>query len=323
MNQEVYNMVEEMMTRRNFPMNENNRKQAEVPESCRVLFNHAGTAPGMWFEKDGKIFISMPGVPHEMKHIMQVHVLPYLHQRFRSQVIIHKNIMTFGTSESRLAELLTNFEAGLPSFIKLAYLPSAGIIKLRLTGTGKVQADLQKAISEQVRNLYNAISEFIYGEDEESIEMVAGKLLRSKNMTMCTAESCTGGEIAHLITSVPGSSDYFMGSVVAYENNIKHKVLGVKQETLKKYGAVSGETVREMAEGVRKLMNTDFAVATSGIAGPDGGTAEKPVGTVWIAVATPSGTIAEKRAFGNDRAINIRRSSFAALNLLRLHIIKD
>jgi nicotinamide-nucleotide amidase len=322
-NQEVYNMVEEMMTMRNFPMNENNRKQAEVPESCRVLFNHAGTAPGMWFEKDGKIFISMPGVPHEMKHIMQVHVLPYLHQRFRSQVIIHKNIMTFGTSESRLAELLTNFEAGLPSFIKLAYLPSAGIIKLRLTGTGTVQADLQKAISEQVRNLYNAISEFIYGEDEESIELVAGKLLRSKNMTMCTAESCTGGEIAHLITSVPGSSDYFRGSVVAYDNSIKHKVLGVRQETLKKFGAVSEETVREMAEGVRKLMHTDFAVATSGIAGPDGGTAEKPVGTVWIAVATPSGTIAEKRAFGNDRAINIRRSSFAALNLLRLHIVKD
>jgi nicotinamide-nucleotide amidase len=323
MNDTVLGMIEEMMSRRSFPMNENNRRQAEVPESCRVLTNSAGTAPGMWFEKSSTIFISMPGVPNEMKHIMKEHVLPDLSKRFRSQVIIHKNIMTYGIGEAVLAEILTEFEAQLPSYVRLAYLPSAGIIKLRLTATGlgKSFTELESAVNEQVRKLYDIIPQLIYGEDEESFEMVIGKLLRAKKMTLCSAESCTGGEIAHLITTVPGSSDYYTGSVIAYSNSVKTSLLSVNPETLAKYGAVSEEVVREMAEGARLLLNTDFAVATSGIAGPDGGSETKPAGTVWIAVASKKGCIAEKRVYGTDRIINIKRFSIAALNMLRLQII--
>ncbi len=322
MNTEVLAMVEDMMSRRNFPMNENNRRQAEVPESCTVLTNAAGTAPGMWFEKDGTIFISMPGVPSEMKHIMNQHVLPALKKRFTTQTIIHRNIMTYGTPEARLAEILTSFEAGLPDSVKLAYLPSSGIIKLRLTGTGNDRLQISEAIEEQVKKLYSIIPELIYGENEESLEMVIGKLLREKKKTLCTAESCTGGNIAHMITSVPGSSQYFTGSVIAYANEIKTQVLGVNGKIIEKEGAVSENVVRLMAEGARKLMKTDYSVATSGIAGPDGGTEEKPVGTLWIAVASGSGTVAEKHTFTTERTANILRFSIVALNLLRKQIIR-
>ena len=320
-NNEVLTMIEEMMVHRNFPMNEKNRQQAEVPESCRVLKNSAGTAPGMWFEKDGTIFISMPGVPHEMKHIMNEIVLPDIKQRFTSQSIIHKNIMTYGTFESKLAEILTDFESKLPENIRLAYLPASGIIKLRLTATGSEFKSLSALIAEQVSKLYKIIPEFIYGEDEESLEMAVGKLLSSLNKTVSTAESCTGGEIAHLLTSVAGSSAYYKGSVIAYDNIIKTQLLGVQDYIITKYGAVSENTVREMAVGARNTLKTDFAVATSGIAGPDGGTEEKPVGTVWIAVDSERGTVCEKKVFGNDRLTNIKRFSLASLNLLRKQII--
>ncbi|MDQ1297183.1 MAG: CinA-like protein [Bacteroidota bacterium] len=222
---EVLLMVEEMMRRRNFPMNENNRRQAEVPESCRVLKNSAGTAPGMWFEKDGTIYISMPGVPHEMKYIMTEHVLHELKQRFTSQVIIHRNIMTYGTPEARLAELLQGYEASLPAEIKLAYLPTAGIIKLRLTAKRSDRNFLNMAINEQVSNLYKTIPDLIYGENEETFEVVIGKLLKEKKKTLSTCESCTGGRIAEMITSVPGSSDYFKGSVIAYDNSVKTELI--------------------------------------------------------------------------------------------------
>lgn len=323
MNFEVLGMIEEMMSRRKFGMNDNNRRQAEVPESCRVLTNGAGTAPGMWFEKDGTIFVSMPGVPNEMKYLMNEHVLPELNKRFTSQVIIHRNIMTYGTFEARLAEILTDFESALPTNIKLAYLPSSGVIKLRLTATGNEQETLEALVNEQVKSLYKTIPEFIYGENEESLEMVIGKLLSKKKRSLSTAESCTGGEIAHLLTSVPGSSNYYKGSVIAYDNSVKSNILRVKEETLNKYGAVSEEVVKEMAEAARTIFKTDFAVATSGIAGPGGGTEAKPVGTLWMAVATENGTIAEKRVFGNDRISNIKRFSLAALNLLRLQIIRN
>jgi nicotinamide-nucleotide amidase len=263
----------------------------------------------------------MPGVPYEMKHIMTEHVIPELKNRFKSQHIIHKNIMTFGTSESRLAEILTDFEKDLPVFIKLAYLPSFGVIKLRLTGTGDDDTALAVAISDQAKKLYEVIPEFIYGENEESLEMVIGRLLTKKGRSLGIAESCTGGEISHLITTIPGSSAYFKGSVIAYDNTVKTQLLGVPENIIAKYGAVSKETVKMMAAGARKLFNTDFAVATSGIAGPDGGSTEKPVGTVWIAVATGDKIAAEEFTFGNDRIINIRRFSFAALNLLRKQII--
>jgi len=323
MNYEVLAMVENMMRRRNFSMNENNRRQAEVPESCRVLTNAAGTAPGMWFEKERTIFISLPGVPAEMKYIMNQHVLPELKRMFKSQFIIHRNIMTYGAPEAKLAEMLESFEAGLPEFVRLAYLPSYGIIKLRLTGTGNDHVKIEESVEEQVTKLYSIIPELIYGENEESLEMVIGRLLRDKKKTLCTAESCTGGNIAHLITSVPGSSDYFKGSVVAYANSIKTELLGIDRKIIEKYGAVSEPVVIAMAEGARKLLKTDFAVATSGIAGPTGGTEEKPVGTLWTAVASESGTIAEKHTLGTDRLINITRFTTVALNMLRKQIINE
>jgi len=322
MNNEVLRMVENMMQRRNFPMNENNRRQAEVPESCIVLTNAAGTAPGMWFEKDRTIFVSMPGVPSEMKYIMNYHVLPALKKRFTSQIIIHKNIMTYGTPEAKLSEILTSFEAGLPGFVKLAYLPSSGIIKLRLTGTGIDRGLISDSIEEQVKKLYTIIPELIYGENEESLEMVIGKLLREKKKTLSTAESCTGGNIAHMITSVPGSSSYFTGSVIAYDNRIKTQLLGIDEKLIEKAGAVSEPVVKAMAEGARNLLKTDYSVGTSGIAGPDGGTEEKPVGTLWLAVASESGTVAEKHTFSSDRANNITRFSLVALSLLRKQIIR-
>jgi nicotinamide-nucleotide amidase len=321
MNYEVLSMLEEMMRRRNFPMNERNRKQAEVPESCRVLKNAAGTAPGMLFEKDGTIYISMPGVPHEMKYLMTNLVLPELNQRFTSQIIIHRNIMCYGEGESVLADKLNDFESGLPENIKLAYLPAYGIIKLRLTGTGSDYNNLLYQVNEQAGKLYNIIPDLIYGENEESLEMVIGRLLSASKKTISTAESCTGGKIAHLITSVPGSSDYFKGSIIAYSNTVKTQLLGVQDYILTRYGAVSENTAREMAVGARSLLKTDFVVATTGIAGPDGGTETKPVGTVWIAVASEKGIVCEKRVFGNDRELNIMRFSLAALNLLRKQII--
>jgi len=321
MNSEVLSMVEEMMIDRNFPMNEGNRRQAEVPESCIVLKNSSGTAPGLWFEKNDIIYIAMPGVPHEMQHLMTELILPELHKRFTSQTIIHRNIMTYGTFESNLAELLESFEAALPENIKLAYLPASGVIKLRLTATGKEYNVLSSAVNEQVKILYSTIPEFIYSEAEESLEVVIGKLLKAKNQTLATAESCTGGEIAHMITTVAGSSAYYKGSVIAYSNSVKTQQLGVSPATIEKYGAVSEQTVSEMAIGARRLFNTDYAVATSGIAGPEGATPGKPVGTLWIAVASSAGIISEKRTFGNDRITNINRFSLAALNQLRKQII--
>jgi nicotinamide-nucleotide amidase len=317
----VLQMIENMMARRNWPMNENNRKQAEVPESCRVLYNATGTAPGMWFEKGGSIFVSMPGVPLEMKHIMTEHVIPELKKRFRSQVIIHRNIMTYGTGEAILAEMLTGFESALPKQIKLAYLPSMGIVKLRLTGSGKESGQLSELIEAQVRKLYKIIPDIIYGENEESLEMAVGRHLKSKKATLCTAESCTGGKIAQMITSVPGSSVYYKGSVVAYDNQVKIDLLNVPERIISEHGAVSCETVEAMAKGARFLFSTDYSVAVSGISGPDGGTDEKPVGTVWIAVSSHKETISEKFIYGNDRNINIKRFSTAALNLLRKQII--
>jgi nicotinamide-nucleotide amidase len=322
-NDEVLKMIEAMLSRRNIQMNENNRKQAEVPESCKVLTNAKGTAPGMWFEKEGTIFVSMPGVPDEMKYMMTEHVLPILKSRFISHTIIHKNIMTYGIVEARLAEILTDFEKGLSENIKLAYLPTCGVIKLRLTGTGSNNDQLQKTIQGKVDELYKIIPQFIYGEDEDTLEKCIGDLLRDKKQTVCTAESCTGGKIASLITSVAGSSDYFKGSVVAYANSVKSDILGVSEELISKHGAVSKEVVSEMAENARKLFTTDYCIATSGVAGPGGGSDIKPVGLVWLAVSSQAGVVTDKLIFGTDRQTNIQRFSFAGLNLLRRQIINS
>ncbi len=313
--------ITERLRRRNLQMNENNRRQAMVPDNCKVLKNLTGTAPGMLFEKSGKIVVSMPGVPHEMKHIMKEHVMPLLAGRLPGGVIVHKNIMTYGLAEAMLAEKLVTFENELPAEIRLAYLPAYGVIKLRLTAAGRDERKIKANVKEQVEKLYKIIPDVIYGEDEVTLEEVVGELLNNNNLTLATAESCTGGKIASLITSVPGSSGWFRGSVVAYDNSIKTGVLGVSNDTLRLYGAVSAETAGEMASGVRRLMGTDYAVSVTGIAGPTGGTADKPVGTVWIAIDSERGLVAEKQIFADNRLINISRSSYGALNLLRKQIV--
>ena len=320
-NKEVLIMIEDMMKRRGVPMNKSNRRQAEVPEICKVLTNARGTAPGMWFEKEGTIFISMPGIPYEMQYIMTEHVIPELGKRFCSQTIIHRNIMTYGAPEAMLSERLTEFESSLPANIKLAYLPSYGMIKLRLTATGGERKLVEKSLEAQTGKLFDIIPDLIYADNEETLEMTIGRLLKKIKKSLCTAESCTGGKIASLITSIPGSSEYYKGSVIAYENAVKKEVLMVPGDLIGKYGAVSEQVVINMAEGARSLMKTDFSVATSGIAGPDGGTEDKPVGTLWIAVSSDKGTFTEKHLFVQDRITNINRFAYAALNLLRKQII--
>jgi nicotinamide-nucleotide amidase len=320
MNMEVLSMVEEMMRKRGIALIEKNRLQAQVPEECRVLTNARGTAPGMWFEKEGTILVSMPGIPYEMQYIMNEHVMPELKKRFSSQVIIHRNIMTYGAPEAKLSEMLTEFENALPGFVKLAYLPSYGVIKLRLTAKGTDRTMLDKIVNEQAVKLNGLIPDLVFSQNEETLEAVTGRLLRANKQTICTAESCTGGRIASLITSIPGCSEYFKGSVIAYDNSIKEDLLKVPGDVIRRYGAVSEEVVKRMAEGAGRLLKSDFALATSGIAGPDGGTDEKPVGIVWIAVSSARGTVAEKHFFYLDRIANINRFSYAALNLLRKQI---
>lgn len=322
LDEDVLAEVSERLAKRNFPLNENNRRQAMVPDKCKVLMNRTGTAPGMMFTRDSRIIVSMPGVPHEMKYIMTEYVLPMLKEQNKNQVIIHKNIMTFGVPEALLAERLQGFEADLPQSVKLAYLPTHGIIKLRLTVTGQSAEELNSLIEKQVEKLYAVIPDAIYGEDEASLEEVVGMLLIKKRLTVSTAESCTGGKIASIITSIPGSSDWYKGSVIAYDNSVKSNILGVRNETLAKYGAVSMETATEMALGALRTLGTDFAVAVTGIAGPTGGTPDKPVGTVWIAVADRNGVVAEKHNNGDNRIFNILRSANCALNLLRNQILK-
>ncbi|HPS26721.1 MAG TPA: competence/damage-inducible protein A [Bacteroidales bacterium] len=294
-----------------------NRNQAMVPHNCTVLKNTLGTAPGMWFQKDNIHYFSLPGVPFEMKALMTDGVIPLLAKLNISTPIIHKTILTTGIGESALAELISVWENKLPSPIKLAYLPEPGIVKLRLSCYHAGSVETKKAFDAEVKKLKKLIPDLIFGYENDTLASVTGKLLQKKQASVATAESCTGGLIAHLITEVPGASAYFKGSVIAYHNDIKTKVLGVNKNLIEKHSAVSEEVVRAMASGVRELMQTDYALAASGIAGPDGGTPEKPVGTVWIACATPEKTLTQKLSLGNDRGRNIRRASLAALNILR------
>jgi len=318
---DVLDEIAGRLRRKNLEMNDNNRRQALVPDNCTVLANRMGTAPGMLFNRDGKIIISMPGVPAEMRYIMEEHVLPMASARAGGSVIIHKNIMTYGTFEAKLAERLEGFEREMPSSVRLAYLPAYGVIKLRLTGTGYDREAIAGLIAGQVQKLYAIIPDVIYGEDEVTLEEKVGMLLMNNNLTLSTAESCTGGKIASMITSVPGSSAWFRGSVVAYDNSIKTGVLGVDPEIIRLHGAVSRETAAAMAGGIRQLTGSDYAIAVTGIAGPSGGTPEKPVGTVWITVASDKGIVTEKHNFADDRIINIQRSASTALNMLRKQII--
>jgi len=320
--EEAYKNVESLFYHRGVAVTEINRLQAMVPANCKVLPNVNGTAPGMWFEKDGCIYVSMPGVPFEMKAIVEQEVIPLLLHN-QNQVIIHRTILTEGVGESMLASIIESWEDSLPEFIKLAYLPQPGMVRLRLTAYGTNREVLLEAINKAEKELFPLAGKYIFGFDDDTMESVIGQLLRQKGMTLSTAESCTGGNIAQLVTSIAGSSDYFKGSVVAYSNEIKEKLLGVPHQTLLDHGAVSEQTVIAMAQGIRERFDTDYSIAVSGIAGPGGGTDEKPVGTTWIAVATPTETLARKFLLGDHRGRNIRKASVAALNMLRGKLIEE
>ncbi|MDA3952579.1 MAG: competence/damage-inducible protein A [Bacteroidales bacterium] len=321
-NKEVLNNIEQFVIRRKSSMNERNVQQANVPKNCKIINNSIGTAPGMWFEQEGRIVISMPGVPFEMKEMMSSYILPVLAKKSTNSSIVHKTILTQGCSESKLAEILENWEYNLPDVISVAYLPTPGLIKLRLTAKGKTQNLLEKLIDEQIVTLEKVIPKLICGYDSDKLEELIGRLLIKHNKTLSVAESCTGGKIAHLITSISGSSAYFAGGIIAYSNSIKENILSVSKSNLDNYGAVSKQVVEGMAEGVRKLYETDFAIATSGIAGPTGGTEDKPIGTTWIAVSNKSKVVSKKFIFGNHRGRNINFASLTAINMLRKLILE-
>jgi len=324
----------EKVYRRPGPILERNLKQAEVPDVCTVLHNGRGSAPGMWFEKlppvlikdrgdDNIIFISLPGVPHEMKGLMTDEVIPRLLNTFVLPAIIHKTAFTAGQGESFIAERLINFEASLPPHIKLAYLPNYGMVKLRLTSKGRDKDALESELQPYFEQLQLLVNEWLVTDSDEGLEIVVGRILKERRKTMGTAESCTGGYIAHLITSIAGSSAYYKGSVISYANDVKENILHVKHDTLGKHGAVSQETVIEMVKGAIEELNIDYALAVSGIMGPDGGSVEKPVGTVWIAVGNIEKTETLKLNLRFDRQRNIAMTAMNALNFLRRFILSN
>ena len=345
------NYLFEKVYRRPGPMLERNLKQAEVPDTCTVLHNARGTAPGMWFgpapsnspkggniskgedsvqvaspiggSRKGAVFVSLPGVPHEMKGLMLNEVLPRIPKYFELPFIIHRTAFTMGTGESMIAEKIKDFETTLPEHIKLAYLPGYGMVKLRLTARGDDKEKMEKELDEKFSVLKELVNEWLVTDKDENLAMVVQKLLKEKNKTIGTAESCTGGYIAHLITSNPGSSVGYKGSIISYANDVKENILGVTDKTLRTVGAVSEETVIQMVKGAIEKLNVDFAVATSGIMGPDGGTDEKPVGTVWIAAGNKGKVETAKLAFRFDRERNIEMTSHTALNFLRKFILAN
>lgn len=314
--EEAYQDVEYLFTSRGREVTPLNRMQAEVPANCTVLRNKVGTAPGMLFMQDEVMYVSLPGVPYEMKYLMEQEVLPRVRQHFKTPFILHRTILTQGIGESFLAERLAGFEDRLPPFVKLAYLPSAGMVRLRLSASGE-EAQVRTAIATCEKELLTEVGDYFFGFDQDTIAGVLGKLLLEKKLTLSTAESCTGGYIGHLITSIPGSSAWYMGSTVTYSYQSKTDVLGIPAELLQQHGAVSEAVVTMMADQVRKKLGTDCAVATSGIAGPEGGTPDKPVGTVWIGIAVPGKTIAKKVMLGDNRLRTIQVASETALNMLR------
>jgi nicotinamide-nucleotide amidase len=317
----TFEHIKQRFKNRNIDLNKLNRDQALVPETCTILPNKVGTAPGMWFEKNDTIFVSVPGVPFEMKYLVEYEVLPRLQNNGKIKAIFHKTIQTQGLPESMLAQRIENWETSLPKNIKLAYLPNPMSVRLRLSAMGNNLNELKEQVQLEIERLKQIIPDHIFGFDNETLAEVIGRVLLENGQTLAVAESCTGGYISHLITSVAGSSGWYKGGVTTYSNEMKQNLLGVSEDSLHKYGAVSEQVVCEMAEGARKNLSADFAVATSGIAGPTGGTEEKPVGTVWIAIATPGKTISEKYIFGDNRERNIIRSSQTALQLLRKTII--
>lgn len=323
LHQEAFQHLQDFFTKRKKELSGLNKFQAYLPTKADYIPNKLGTAPGMWFTANNQVFVSLPGVPFEMKAILTEEILPRIKSRFKTSVISHQIIKTIGIAESSLAEKIADWEDQLPDNLKLAYLPELGQVKLRLSTSGPDIASNNSLISKHITTLQPLISKYIYAYSEINLAEAVGNILVDQKQTLATAESCTGGAIAAAITAIAGSSAYFQGSVVAYQNKIKQEVLGVKNDTLKKHGAVSKETVEEMAEGVRKLMNTTYGLSCSGIAGPGGGTAEKPVGTVWIACSSAKETISQKLELHHDRNMNVQLSVLAALNLLKQRITQN
>ncbi|MCF8225013.1 MAG: competence/damage-inducible protein A [Bacteroidales bacterium] len=322
MDQDILMRIEEFFSKRGRKMIESNRLQAMVPDKCTALRNDHGTAPGMWFRNNNTHVISMPGVPYEMKPMVENEVIPGLKRVLKIPELVHKTIMTQGVPESYLAEMIRDWENNLPECLKLAYLPRPGIVRLRLTATGKCAEEAQKMIQDQIDKLLGIIPEHIYGYDDLLLEKSLGDLLKDKKATVSTAESCTGGNIARLITSIPGSSSYYKGSIIAYSNEVKASFLEVGPKLLEEFGAVSQQVTEAMAIGALGKMKSDYSIATSGIAGPDGGTEEKPVGTVWIAVAGGNNTYSRVFRFGGHRELVIEQSSIMAMGILRKFILE-
>ena len=314
--EEVFENVKRVLAGK-IPMNKLNKGQAMVPKNCTVINNPVGSASVSWFERDGKVLVSMPGVPQEMTAVMAESVLPKLHERFQTDVIMHQTFLVQHYPESVLAEKLEAWEVALPDCIKLAYLPKLGIIRMRLTGRGHDRKEVETLLNREKAKLETILGEDIFSEEDTPLEVIIGELLKKRKLTVSTAESCTGGSIAERLTSIAGSSEYFKGSIVAYSNEVKKDLLYVSSETLEKYGAVSEETVIEMVKGAMKALKTDCAVATSGIAGPGGGTPEKPVGTVWIAAGYKNEIRTYKQETNRGRAMNIERAGNNALLMLR------
>ena len=313
----VYEQVRRMTELRHIDFNELNQAQALVPEGCVVLPNRCGTAPGMWFERDGRVLVSLPGVPFEMKALVDEQVLPRLCEHFRFRAIVHRTAITFGMAESILAETIAGWESALPGYLHLAYLPSALCIRLRLSAYEVEGESVAREIESRFEALRRIIPHNIIGFETATMQEVVHKILTERSLTLATAESCTGGSIAARFTAMPGASAYFLCGVVSYSNESKAELLGVNPADIARYGAVSEQVARQMAEGVRRTAGADYGMATTGIAGPSGGSAEKPVGTVWIAVATPRETVAILKQCGTDRGQIIDRASAFAIGLLR------
>src|ERR1700749_1551474 len=315
-NKEAMENVLRIFERYNRPMLEINKLQAQVPENCEVILNKNGTAPGMWFNEGGKIYVSMPGVPHEMMYMMEDGVIPKLKSSLKLPAIVHKTILTVGEGESFLAERIADIEDSLPDYIKLAYLPKLGQVRLRLSGYGADEVFLRDKIDEFAAKLVDRIGSFVVAEEDIALEKSILNFMEERGLTLSVAESCTGGYISHLFTQHAGSSAVFLGGAVSYSYEMKESMLGVKNETLWQHGAVSEETVTEMVQGALLNFKSDYAVAVTGIAGPGGGMPDKPVGTVWIAVASAQKNVTKKFTFGNKRQQNIERSAVAALTML-------
>lgn len=319
--QEAYDNIVSLFNRRGFQMSERNRGQAMLPKSCCYIPNTYGTAPCMWLEKKGVVFVFMPGVPFEMKGIFNDELLPRIKERFHAVPYEKRVIMTTGIGESFLADRIKDWEEALPDFLSLAYLPQYGMVRLRLSGRHKDAKLLHETLDAEVEKLTQLISEYIFSMQDQPIERTVFDILINKGMTFASAESCTGGNIAHVFTLIPGSSEVYKGTAVTYATPMKTKVLGVPAETIERCGVVSQEVVEAMAKGVRELMDADFGVATTGVAGPSGGTDENPVGTVWIGVATPNGVVSKRFNFGKDRENVINRATIAAYEMLRQQIL--